>query len=82
MKQLGETDVSIQGFRNCAPRFSQILFAIFGEQSRKGRFLEKCATLVVHLGKLVNLPLRENKSQLQGRAGQCPYRHIRCHICA
>jgi hypothetical protein len=58
-----ETHVGIQSFRDCAPGLSEIFFAVLGEKSCKGRFLEKNAALVVRLGELVNFPLRKRVNQ-------------------
>jgi hypothetical protein len=55
------TDVSIQSFRDGAPRLPKILFAVLGEKSCEGGLFEKRAALVVHLGKLVELPLLGGK---------------------
>jgi len=49
--------VSIQSFRDGAPRLPKILFPVLGEKSCEGGLFEKRAALVVRLGKLVELPV-------------------------
>ena len=75
------TDVCIQSFRDGAPRLPKILFAVLGEKSCEGGLFEKRAPLVVHLGKLVELPLLGekplNQHQLQERReGARPKIHL------
>lgn len=57
--------MSIQSFRDRAPRLSEILFAVLGEKGREGGLFEKRAALVVRFGELVDLPLadRNNKGE-------------------
>lgn len=60
----GPTNVSIQSFRDRAPRLPEIFFAVFGEKGREGGLFEKRAALVVRFGEPVDLPLaNRNKTE-------------------